>query len=419
MKRSVILLALVLATVLLGLPGAGAGEAVTLRVTWMGWPPREVNPFIETFERNNPGVRVNIQLVPFSQLFQTLEVQLRSPSTAPDVYIVDGPNTASYAARGLLLALDRFYSKEELADYLSAGTAQGTYQGKLYSAPYVSSTQLLYYNKTLFQQAGLTPPPSDPRTPWTWDQVVAAAKKLTGAGRWGFLFEQTADPYQVLAVPESLGARVISPDGLRGSGYVNSPKFVEAMSWYQRLFTDWKVSPQGTDDLSTSQQYFGTGRVAMLIGEMWNVNILRRNYRSLFWGASPHPYFAGGKAVTPTGSWHVGIYPNTKSVDAAVTFVKYITGPAAAQQWFLAHGHTPVRKSIFRNLPGVFSEQPWRIAQYQLDHTSVPRPETPCYLEYYTILHEAMRDIDQGAEVKRRLDQAAGQIDTACAKYRP
>jgi fructooligosaccharide transport system substrate-binding protein len=51
--------------------------------------------------------------------------------------------------------------------------------------------------------------------------------------------------------------------------YVNGPKFVQAMAWYQQLFTDWKVSPQGLDDLSTSQQYFGTGRVAMLVGEMW------------------------------------------------------------------------------------------------------------------------------------------------------
>ena len=63
-------------------------------------------------------------------------------------------------------------------------------------------------------------------------------------------------------------------------------------------------------------------------------------------------------------------------------------------------------------------EQPWRVAVYQLDHTSVPRPLTPCYLEYYTIMHVAMRDINQGANVKRTLDQAAGQIDSACAKYR-
>lgn len=420
MKRRALFLVLLPVVVALAgaVPISNAGEATNLRVTWMGWPRSEVAPIFEAFEKANPGIRVNYQLVPFSQLFQTLEVQLRSPSTAPDVYIVDGPNTPSYAARGLLLPLDRFYTKQELADYLPAGIAQGTYKNALYAAPYVSSTQILYYNKTLFREAGITPPPADARRPWSWDEVVAAAKKLTGTGRWGFLFEQTADPYQLLALPESLGAQVIGRDGLTATGYVNGPKFVQAMTWYQQLFTDWKVSPQGLDDLSTSQQYFGTGRVAMLVGEMWNVNILRKNYPGLFWGTAPHPYFASGGPVTPTGSWHVGIYPQTKALDGAVAFVKYVTGPDSSRQWFLAHGHTPVRRSVYKNLPGLFSEQPWRVAVYQLDHTSVPRPLTPCYLEYYTIMHVAMRDINQGANVKRTLDQAAGQIDSACAKYR-
>lgn len=420
MRRSVAFLVLIAIGALAAAGSvSNAADVVTLKVTWMGWPRNEVAPIFESFEKTHPGIRVDYQLVPFSQLFQTLEVQLRSPSTAPDVYIVDGPNTPSYAARGLLLPLDPFYTHQDLADYLPAGIAQGTYKGRLYSAPYVTSTQILYYNKVLFRDAGVAPPPPTPRAPWTWDQVVAAARKLTGGGRWGFLFEQTADPYQLLALPESLGAQVIGPDGLTASGYVNGPGFVRAMTWYQRLFTDWKVSPGGIDDLSTSEQYFGTGRVAMLVGEMWNVNKLRRDYPALSWGVAPHPYFAGGRVVTPTGSWHVGVYAHTKSVDAAVALVKYVTGPEEARWWFLhGPGHTPVRRSVYKSLPGIFDEQPWRIALYQLEHTAVPRPKTPCYIEYYTILHQAMRDINEGADVKRTLDQAAGQIDSACAKYR-
>jgi ABC-type glycerol-3-phosphate transport system substrate-binding protein len=416
--RLYVLLLALIALATLAAPSSHAADVVTLRVTWMGWPRDMFGGIMDRFERENPGIRLEVQAVPFAQIFQTLEVQLRSPSTSPDVYIVDGPNTPSYAARGFLLPLDQYYTKEDLSDYLTAGIDQGTYQGKLYAAPYVSSTQLIWYNKDLFRAAGVTPPPSDPRKPWTYDQVLDAARKLTGPGRWGFLFEQTADPYQILAVPQSMGAEVISPDGLRASGYVNGPKFVEAMTWYQRLFAQWKVSPQGIDDLATSQQYFGTGRIAMLVGEMWNYNVLRQTYPKLNWGVAPHPYFAGGKVVTPTGSWHVGIYPRTRYVEAAVKFVKYVTGPDASKEWFLARGHTPVRKSVYKGLPGIFAQQPWRIAQYQLQNNAVPRPKTPCYLEYYTTLHQAMFDIDQGAPVKRTLDETAARIDEACAKYR-
>ena len=87
-------------------------SAATLEVLWMGWPKDQVMPLIEEFQKQNPGVEIDIQLVPFGQLFQTIEVRLSSGGGTPDVYIVDGPNTASYAARGYLLPLDVFFSTQ-------------------------------------------------------------------------------------------------------------------------------------------------------------------------------------------------------------------------------------------------------------------------------------------------------------------
>ena len=75
----------------------------------MAWPKDMVDKLIAGFEKQNPGIKVDVQLVPFTQLFQTLEVRLPAGGT-PDVYLADGPLTPSYAARGFLLPLDQYYA---------------------------------------------------------------------------------------------------------------------------------------------------------------------------------------------------------------------------------------------------------------------------------------------------------------------
>ncbi|HNR78846.1 MAG TPA: extracellular solute-binding protein, partial [Mesotoga infera] len=68
-------------------------SATTIEVLWMGWPQDQVMQLVKAFKDENPTVEVDIQLVPFGQLFQTLEVRLAAGDGTPDVYIVDGPNT--------------------------------------------------------------------------------------------------------------------------------------------------------------------------------------------------------------------------------------------------------------------------------------------------------------------------------------
>jgi ABC-type glycerol-3-phosphate transport system substrate-binding protein len=62
-----------------------AAPATTLEVVWMAWPKDMVDKLIAGFEKQNPGIKVDVQLVPFTQIFQTLEVRLPAGGT-PDVY---------------------------------------------------------------------------------------------------------------------------------------------------------------------------------------------------------------------------------------------------------------------------------------------------------------------------------------------
>jgi ABC-type glycerol-3-phosphate transport system substrate-binding protein len=402
----------------LGLAPAFPQARPTLKMIWVGWPEAHIVPLVQAAAAD-ASVEVDLERIPFGRLFETLDIRLGARTSTPDVYAVDGPMTASYAVRGHLLPLDDVFTADEKRDWLQACIDQGTFDRKLYSAPVVTSSQLLYYNKTLFQRAGIPFPPADVRQRWTWEQVVEAARKIArpSEGIWGIVLEQTDRPYQILPLAQSKGAAGISPDGLRASGYIDSPAFVEAMTFYQRLFTEWQVSPKGLFEIPQVTELFGTGKLAMLVGELWNLRFLEA-YKGLSWGVAPHPYFQGGKVVTPTGSWHIGINPRTERRREAIAFVKAFVSSKENAMLFDLTRRTPCRRSVYRQKAGEFSLAPWRIVLYELANTAVPRPLTPGFREYENILQQALRDIQLGADVKRTLQAAAARIDRELAKYR-
>src|SRR5687768_581407 len=203
-----------------------ARAQTTLKVVWMGWPDQQVLPLMAEFEKRNPTIKLAVERMPFSQIFQALEVRLNGRTADPDIFIVDSPLTASYAARGHLMELDSLIDKSRFAP---AGIGAASYQGKIYSAPFGSSMQVLYFNRTLFKAAGIEPPSADVAKRWTWEQVVEAGRKIAKPAEnlWGFTFEQQERPYQLLPLGQSLGGVALSPDGFKASGFIDGPAFVE------------------------------------------------------------------------------------------------------------------------------------------------------------------------------------------------
>jgi ABC-type glycerol-3-phosphate transport system substrate-binding protein len=417
-KKLLPLLIVVALVIPLSTVTAQGGDTVELQVVWMGWPEEQVTPVMDAFAAAYPNIQIAYERIPFSDIFQTLEVRLSARSPEPDIYMVDGPLTGSYAARGHLLALEDVYG-DDIEGFTAAALAQGTYDGQLYSAPFASSSQLLFYNKDLFEAAGIEPPTASVDERWTWEQVKDVAAQLSDPDNeeWGIIIEQADRPYQILAIPESYGAEVIGPDGLTAEGYVDSPEFVAAIEFYQSLFTEG-LHPVGTDNY-VNQELFGTGRSAMFIGGPWNLTGFDSQFPDLNWGVAAHPYFEGGEAVTPTGSWHIGINPRSEHLEEAADFVRFMTTDLDLRKmWFELRQYVPVRQEMFEADIPAFSTDAYQIILYEVNNTAVPRPATPGYREYEDILLQAFRDVQLGGDVQEILHTAAVNIDVEFEKYR-
>ena len=387
----------------------------------------DISETIEAFEAANPDIAVELDQLPFNDLFAQIQIRMNAGGPDPDVLSVDVPVTASYGIRGWLAPLDDVFSEEERLDWLEAAVEAGTYEGQLLSAPVSTSTQLLYYNKDLFDRAGITPPGPDER--WTWEQIAEAAPKLTfdedGDGTpdiWGLNWEQTVRIYQLQPLAASLGGQAIGEDGVTVDGVINSPEWVEAFTYYQNMYTGLRAAPQS--DTVPPPDMFRNGDLAMMVAGPWQIV---GNYAvdplDFEWGVSRHPYFERGSVAVPTGSWHIGVSAKSDQPEAAERFVHWLTTGEGAELWWRTNGDFPAQKSVL----ALFGTEPElatpplsyvRTAADEASTNGVPRAVTVGYLEYEQILQDAFADIRNGSNVQESLDTAASRITSEMAKYR-
>jgi len=404
-----------------------ADRKVTLRLLTEAWPT--LDSAIEVFQQQHPDIRIERQAYSYEQLMEVLDLKMSSGASDLDVFVVDEPMIPAYTGRGYLLPLDSYFSDADKGQIIESSLNAGRYEGKLMAAPMNTSEQLLFYNKALLQQAGIPYPGEAPAQRLTWEQIAALARQaMDGAGTdreepvWGLMFEQIGRPYQMLALPNSLGGQGIGADGVTVQGVINDEAWLESAQFYGDLFNKLRITPRNVKAYE-SRIPFISGNVAFFIGGTWNISSFAKEISAFEYGIAPHPYFAEGTPATPTGSWHLGISAHSAHPDEAAAFIRFMTIGQGADIWFQLNGDLPSKKTLFnaiRSDPeyGQFPKSGFRLAADELLHTSVPRPKTIYYWEWDKIVTAALEDIRNGGDPRAVLDEAAAQYDSLIEGWR-
>lgn len=393
----------------------------------------------DAYKVAHPGVTINLQPYPFAQFFQVAELRLRSKDAGIDLVYVDAPLVASYASRGFLSPFD---ASVDTSTLVTSALDAGKYDGTQFALPINNSAQVLFFNKTLFANAGITPPDgltagetasqaqvdelaSTKR--WTWEQVADAAQKLTvkDGGRtttYGFTVEQFGELYQLQPFGESLGTDVIGPDGYTAKGYLDSEAWTKAATYWANLYNEWGVSPKSLG-YGEAAQLFGNGQLAMMAGGTWNLPGLEAS--GVDFGVAPYPYFEGGKVVTPTGSWYVGVNAASANQAEAVDFAKYLTTSAeGTKTWFDSLQQLPTYKPLLDEISTAaafdsFPQDVFRLGVYDSLNTAKARPVTAAYGQLQDAFRTAFVDIANGVAVKDALASAVQKFEAAAARVAP
>ena len=150
-----------------------------------------------------------------------------------------------------------------LNSYFSAATDVFRQQDAIYAIPGDMTPMVVYYNKRLFDKAGVP----YPKAPWTFDQFLKTAKRLTVPGKqFGFKFANWM-PGWVMWLWNN-GGDVLSTHAV---GVLDSPQNVQTVEFLRDLVVKWKVSPSLSASAATGVDPFGQGSAAMMISGHWEI----------------------------------------------------------------------------------------------------------------------------------------------------
>jgi len=303
---------------------------------------------IKSFEAAYPAVKVQLEAVP-DAYGDKLLTQFAA-GDAPDVFMVGDGDVAKFVQKGAVELLDPYItggSPLDLDVFFPGVLSIGQLEGKTYLMTKDYSPLVLYYNKTLFDEAGV----AYPEEGWTWNDFLATAQALTldkdGNGQtdqWGI---QLPDSWGDLIWWRGMspfvfqnGGDILSPDGKTTTGYMNSPETVEAVQFYVDLFNKYKVAPTKADlEALAGVDLFQTGVVAMLWTGRWPLKDFIAN-PTLNFATIGLPM---GKVHANSICWAgFAMYSQGKNKDTAWEFLKYIAAGDGAQE-FARYAFTPVK----------------------------------------------------------------------------
>lgn len=243
------------------------------------------------------GIAVEIQVVPWDQYWTLLEAGAQG-DTLPDVFWMHSNYSQKFMSNDILLDLTDYVASSEIIDmenYYEDIAELYQLDGKIYAIPKDYDTIGLWYNKTMFDEAGLDYPDES----WTWDTLADAAKKLTkeDGSQYGFSSAATYNQDGYYNLIYSMGGSVLSED--KKTSLWNSPETKKAMEWwYDNLVTVSMPSQQVMGE-NTSDVLLGSGKAAMVMQGSWMVAAFRDNeYTAKNCDVAVLPKSADGNRIT-------------------------------------------------------------------------------------------------------------------------
>ncbi|MBU7596319.1 extracellular solute-binding protein [Streptomyces sp. P38-E01] len=377
------------------------------------------------FEKANPGKKVELLPIkaPDADYYTKLQQMMRSPKTAPDLVYEDTFMINADITAGLLRPLDEYLDGWPAWDrYIdSAKQAAKAQDGKTYGVPDSTDTRGLWFNKEIFEKAGL---PTDWK-PRTWKEVLDAARTvkkevdgviplnvLTGKGAGEaatmqglqmLLYGTGADPvYEPRSKKWVTGSR----------GMTDALEFVETV-FEERLGPEPSAALDPNVQVRVPGEWLPEGKMAIALDGSWLGNNWVED------GGTPWPEWEkvlgqapmptrdgqGPGAVSMSGGWTWAIPDKAGNPDLAWDFIETMGKRQNSVDWHVSNAGIAVREDVaedpeyLKSMPGIdfFTEL--------VEHTHY-RPALPAYPQVSTAAQEAMESVTTGDATAREAAKA-------------
>ncbi|MGW2557187.1 extracellular solute-binding protein [Streptomyces sp. NPDC001635] len=384
------------------------------------------------FENENPGKKVELVPIkaPDSEYYTKLQQMLRSPKTAPDLVYEDTFLINSDITSGYLKPLDPYLAKWKDWDQFidTAKAAAKAEDGKTYGVPDGTDTRGLWFDKGIFEKAGL---PADWQ-PKTWDDVLAAARtvkeKVPGVTPLNVYTGKPAGEAATMQGFEMLlyGTGDGTSDPLYdkgtkkwvagGQGFKDALGFVHTV-YQEKLGTDVSQALDPNIQTIVRGELLPKGKLAIDLDGSWLPQDWLQGSghewpewsKELGLAYMPTQHGQAPGKVSMSGGWTWSIPAKAGNPDLAFKFIRTMQTKANAQKWYIANSGIAVRKDVASD-PAYVKAQPGIKFFTDLVSSTHYRPAYPAYPKVSTAIQEAMESVTTG---DASVDKAASDYDEA------
>ncbi|MGV3523367.1 MAG: ABC transporter substrate-binding protein [Candidatus Sericytochromatia bacterium] len=307
-----------------------------------------LRPLVQRFEQQHPGTRVEIMHIP-DKYFQKMHALLAA-NLAPDVMFVNNINFPIYASNEAFRDLEpqlKQSSRLKAEDFYPQTLDGFRWKGQLQGLPRDASNLVVFYNRELFDKAGLAYPSAN----WTLDQFVETARKLTvdaNADGKPEQFGMSFQNYFLFWFPYvwSEGGDIFNPD--RSQFALNSPAAIAGLQRHADLRHKHHVAPTSAEaGSSTMSQLFMQGKLAMVLNGRWAVPLYRQNL-DFAWDIAPFPQGPAGSVVDADASGWV-VSKQARNPELAWKLVEFLASREASEAFTEPGLIVPARKDVARS----------------------------------------------------------------------
>ena len=376
----------------------------------MGREGEVATELLAAFERENPGLRVRVEQLPWTAAHEKLLTAYAGDAT-PDIAQMGNTWLPEFVALDAIVPLDerlRASAQIDLRDYDPGIVATNVLEGRQYGVPWYVDTRVLFYRRDLLAQAGFLAPPRD----WDeWLRMQVAIKQRGGADRYAILLPLNEfEPLLALWLQE--GEPLLRDGGRFGN--FRSAGFARALEFYLSMYEKHLAPPVTNNEVANVWNEFARGYFSFYISGPWQIGEFKRRLPpelQASWMTAPLPGPKGPGASSAGGS-SLAIFRRSTHKDAAWKLVEFLSRTSVQQQFYRLTGNLPARRSAWAD-PALAQDPYARAFRDQLDRV-LPLPQVPEWERIATELRLVMEKVVHGdipkAQVAQEMDARADLI---------
>lgn len=390
-----------------GCRGSGS-KPVVLHFWAMGREGEVVRELLRDFERENPGLRIDVQGLPWTAAHEKLLTAFAGDTT-PDLCQLGNTWIPEFAALKALEPLDARVAGSAVAaaDYFPGIWQTNLVDGTLYGVPWYVDTRLLFYRRDLLAQAGFNEPPRS----WPqWQQMLRAVKRHVGRDRYAiFLPLNEFEPLVALALQQD---EPMLRDGGRWGNF-RSESFRRTLKFYLSMFEQQLAPPSTNTQIANLWNEFARGYFSFYITGPWNIGEFKRRLPPELqnaWMTAPLPGPNGPGASNAGGSSLV-VFRRSRLKEEAWKLIAYLSRPDVQLRFHDLTGNLPPRRSAWSG--ALAQDVHARAFRDQLERAK-PTPKVPEWERVATEIRIVVEHVVKGTMPAERapeeLDARADRI---------